>query len=721
MKKLILFLVIIICSSVPPCIAQGTPEQQQTQAPKPKVIIQTPFGPKEVDADSPEAGAAAPAQAPAAQPTPAPAQAPTAAAAPPAVPPPAGATPLQPQQPPAAPSQQTGDEPANIGLQLDNADIYGVIRIIGDELKLNYVIDPAVKGTVNVNTTETLRRSDLLPILETILKINGATMIKIGNFYQIVPANTAVRQPLPVEERRTAAAPDDQMVTQIVRMKYVAAREMSAILTPYLSESGNLVVHDGGNILLITERRSGLRKLLEVIDVFDTNAFEGERVRLFPVKNATARDLIPDLQKIFAGYALSANATAIRFVAMDRINSVLVVTPNRAVFPEVEKWVERLDQPLGMATPDIRNFVYKVRNAKALDIQSVLSQLYAGQAPLAPTPTAGPAPFPQPAFPTPPAAEAPSGQPAAGVPAALPRSNIKIIADSVNNALVVQATPQDYQQIERTIQQLDILPRQVLIDAQIYEVVLDDSLSLGLFAILQNRGTLTKPQTTGSFAAGSGGPPSLSAQTFAFLGRARELVAFLNASENRSRVRTLSAPSVVVSDNLTADFQVGAEVPVPTSSSVTPVQAAGTNLFAQTIQFRPTGVLLKVKPQINDSGNVRLDIAQEVSQATANTTSDIVAPVIGKSTVTSSVVVRDGETLALGGFIRENQEVATSRIPLLGRIPIAGILFGSTRRVSGRTELIVLITPHVIRSFEEADLATEELKNKLKEVKKLLN
>src|SRR5262249_24975894 len=153
---------------------------------------------------------------------------------------------------------------------------------------------------------------------------------------------------------------------------------------------------------------------------------------------------------------------------------------------------------------------------------------------------------------------------------------------------------------------------------------LDHSLSLGLSAILQNRGTLANPQTTASFTT------SLSATTFAFIGRSRELVAFLNAQENRSRVRTLSAPSVLVSNNSTAQVQVGAEVPIPTSSAASAAQQNGSTLFAQTIQFRDTGVILNVTPQINEGGNVTLTISQEVSQATANTTSSINAPLIGK-------------------------------------------------------------------------------------------
>ena len=172
---------------------------------------------------------------------------------------------------------------------------------------------------------------------------------------------------------------------------------------------------------------------------------------------------------------------------------------------------------------------------------------------------------------------------------------------------------------------------------------------------------------------------------------------------------------------MTAVFQVGAEIPVPTSSSITPVQSDGTNLFAQTIVFRPTGVILTVTPQINDSGNVTMAISQEVSQASANTTSGLVAPVIGTASVTSTVVIQDGQTIALGGFIRESTDFIRSRVPLLGRIPGLGVLFGNTSRSTTRTELVMLITPHVIRNTEDAASATDELKEKLLEIQEMLD
>src|SRR5438093_5843666 len=625
----------------------------------------------------------------------------------------------QPQPAPAPQQAQPADDVVPISLELDNTDIYQVIKIIADNLKLNYIIDSGIKGSVNVHTSGTLRRSDLLPLLETLLKINGATMVKVGNFYQILPTTLAIKQPLPVLQANQTAL-DDQIVIQIIRMRFVGAVEMARLLTPYLSEGANIVIHESGNILLLSERRSNLRKLLDLIDIFDTKVFEGDRVRLLPVKNNFARDLVGDLKSVFAGYGLSETGGAVKFLALDRLNSVLVITGNQSIFPEVERWLERLDQPLPSA--GFRNYVYKVKNTKATDLEGVLRNLYApvqrtgiattGQPPVPPPSqqVAPPLPFPA-TSPAPASTDVLSG-------AAL--TSIKIIADPITNSLIVQATPQEWAEIERTLQQLDILPRQVLIDAQIYEVTLSDSLNLSLTASLQNSAPLKgNAQTTASF---DGGPPALIGQTFAFVGRTRALVAFLNASENRSRVRTLSAPSVLVKDNFAADFTVGADVPVPTSSAVAAaVQSAVNSVFTQTIAFRSVGVLMRVRPQINEGGTLTLDISQEVSDAQPNTTDTIAAPVIGRSAVTTTIVVQDNETVAISGFVRENRQLDRSRLPLLGRIPGVGVLFGSTSNTSARTELIVLITPDVVRTRQEAESATEELKNKLREVKKLLN
>jgi general secretion pathway protein D len=719
MKKLTLTLIALLVAIT---ITRAQTPPQQTTPPKQRVIIQTIFGPKEMDIDQVPPGTSY---------TPVPS---ATTAPPPQAPPPANIPAAPAPQAPATPQQQDEDSP--VLMTFDNAtDIYQVIKIIGEALKLNYVIDPAVKGTININTAGPLKRSDLLPILETILRINGVTMIKTGNFYEIVPVGGASRQPLQLQERNNLAAPDDQMVLQIIRMKYVTAGDMSRLLSPYLSEGAQIVTHDSGSVLMVTERRSNLRKLLEIVDLYDNASFEGDRVRIYPIRNNVASEVVNDLKMIFGGYALSEN-TAIRFAALMRLNSIMVVTANPVVFPEVEKMLARLDQPNVAA--GIGNYVYRAKNARAVDLQRVIAELYGSRVQLSSNyaPPAGvtvtppgQAPTPPPAaspFGTPGAPEAPGPGPGAVAGAAAeslagvaPNTTVRVIADENNNALVVQATPQTWAIIRRTLEDLDVLRRQVLIEAQIYEVVLDDSMSLGLSAMLRNR--TAGNTTTASFVTPSGGGnPSLAASTFALIGGSRELVMFLNAQENRSRVRTLSAPSVLVSDNMTANFQVGSEVPIPTSTGATPVQSSGTNVFAQTIAFRNTGVIMIVKPLINEGGNVTLDISQEVSQAGGNAPGGVAAPVIGKSSVSSTIVVQDGQTVAISGFIRENNELARSRVPVIGRVPGLGILFGNTRKGVSRSELIVLITPKVLQTHSDADRATEELKEKLREVKKLL-
>lgn len=708
MKKplaLIVFLLIMFILANDAAHSYAAVVMLQQQQPGPgKKLVATPFGVSEVDLSDPRPGIAF---GPPVQPT----------TQPPAVTPPAAAAPAPAQQP-QNPAPAQADANVNATLRFDNADLHQVVRLIADILGINYVIDPTVRGSVNMTAGGDVRRSDLFGILEAVLKMNGATMVRAGNFYQIVPANTAVRMPLEVQSALPNVAPDDQVVLQIIPMKFVAADEMARLLTPYISEAGSIVAQ--GSVILITDRRSNLRKLLEVIDVFDTRAFQGERVRILPIKNNRVKDVVDDLKTVFSGYALSNN-TAIRFLPIERMNSVVVVTPNPDVFAEVERWLDRLDQPVQSA--GLRNYVYRAKNAKATDIQRVLSELYnadqptvqpgalpavaaaiaANSVPSAATIGNTPGTAPQPAL--------------AQAPSARLQGQLHIVADTTNNALVIQATPQDYQAIERTIQELDVLPRQVLIDAQVYEVLLDHQLSLGLSAILQNRGTLANPQTTASFTNATG----LSATTFAFVGRSRELVAFLNASENRQRVRTLSAPSVLVSNNANAVVQVGSQVPIPTSSAASGAQQGGSTLFAQTIQYLDTGVILNVTPQINEGGSLTLLISQEVSQAASNTTSSINAPVIGKTAVRSTIVVQNGETIPLTGFMRENDSLGRNRIPLLGAIPYAGLLFGNTTKSTTRSELIVLITPHVITTVDERAAAAEELKAKLKETQKLVH
>lgn len=309
-------------------------------------------------------------------------------------------------------------------------------------------------------------------------------------------------------------------------------------------------------------------------------------------------------------------------------------------------------------------------------------------------------------------------------PGGVLQSPVRIVPDPINNLLIIQATAQDYEVLRQTLKDLDVLPRQVLIEAKVYEVTLTGALAFGVEAFLQQR-TQVDRRPVGQFSVSGTATfpnPGLSAAVGMLVGRSRELLFFLNAQENRGRTRVLSAPTILASDNIAARIQVGAEVPILTSQGVVAgAQVGGSSIFTNTVQQRDTGVILTVTPRINSSGLVTLQIQQEVSAPQAPPPgSAIQSPSIQKRSIGTQVTVQDGETIALGGIISEAQVLSKTRVPLLGDIPWLGLLFGSTSYSTARTELIILLTPRVIQDLDGAQDATFEFRAKLKELKKLL-
>ena len=596
---------------------------------------------------------------------------------------------------------------------MENANLTQVISIVAAELKMNYIVDPGVKGVVNINTLGNLRQEDLLPLLQAILRANGATAVQSGSFWRILPLADAPRVPLPLTQDPTGASlpTDDRMVMNVVTLRFVTAADMSKILGSYLSEAGHIVTHEPGNILLITDTSRSMKRLMELVNLFDTDVLARQRIRVFSIENSQAHKLVDDLRDIFAAYALSEK-TAVRFLAIERINSILVVTPNPNVYQEVQQWIEKLDKPVRKT--GIQNFVYRVENGSAENLAEVLSRLYG----------AGPGPAPRdPRAPgqigrTGQIPEAPSPMPSqilvVPTPGGVLQSPVRIVANPINNALIIQATAQDYETIRQTLKELDVVPRQVLIEAKIYEVTLSGALAFGVEAFLQQR-TREFRTPVGQLST-IGTPtfpnPGLSASVGTLVGRSRELLLFLNAEENRSRTRVLSAPTILASDNTEARIQVGQEIPIQAQRGV----AIGTISPVSTFNRRDTGVILSVFPRISPSGLVTLRINQEVSAPVSGGT----LATIQQRSIETTLTVRDGQTIALGGIIATSRVLSTSRVPLLGRIPFLGLLFGTTSYATSRTELIVFLTPRVIKDLDDAYLASQELIAKMKELKKLL-
>lgn len=675
-------------------------------------LIRTPFGvirqpkartrsaspesapaPAEARADAPASEEAAPAE-------------PESASAPESVPAP---------EAPAAP-QPSGPSGPDTRFRFNcvDCDLLEFVRNIANELKLNYIVDPKVQGVVNILTYGEMRRSDLLSLLETVLEINGAAIVETGPVHRILPSPNARQLPLSI--RRGPAAADSpaesSRVLQIVPVNFVPASDMAELLTPFLSNGADITYHRAASFLVVTETPANIGKLLELVRIFDADVFGGKRVRVYALENTRATNLALELEVIFAGYA-NAEESPIRFIPIPRLNSVLAVSPHTGGFEEVDRWISRLDQ--AGQNREIRNYFVKVQNGDAVAIAELLLKIYGRgrrekEEDFLPAAEGGPDDLLQAAEPEDRTEEIVQGE-------------IKIVADELNNALIVQCSPQDYEIIEETIRELDRVPRQVLINVKIYEVVLDEELAMGISAFLQERAKPVIPgpsAATAGYGNAAGGSGALNLATRVLTGDTRELVAFLNAQETRSRSRVLSAPTVIASDNIAANIQVGSSIPILTSQGVVPGGTGGTSLFSNTIRNRNTGVILNVTPRINAGGWVTLAVQQEVSSPGAPPAAGIQSPSINIRSVATQVTIKNGQTIAIGGIISETDGLSRNGLPVLSRIPGLGLLFGHTSRKKVRTELIALITPHVIEDIEQAADLTEELKSSLEELKKEL-
>ncbi len=644
-------------------------------------------------------------------------------------------------RPPAPPAAGS----AGFSLNLTGATLQEVIDILARQLKINYILDPQVRGVVTINTYGELDLPEVMPLLLTILRMNGATAVQVGNLYRIVPAKDAGRLPVrPQTEIRADLPEDERMMLNLVPLRYVTASDIAKVLTPFLGEGAQMMVLEAGNLLLLQDNSRSMRRTMELLALFDHDTFAKQRVRLYEIKNTQATPLAKELEAIFAAYALSEKSSAIRFLPLERISSLLAVSPNPNVFDEVKSWVEKLDQPVTIG--GIQNFIYRVQYGLADQLAGTLMMLYGsygqgqewrpggpgeGTGGMIRIPQAQASREPQPAGAggggpggstdrtgTFLGAQAP-GQPRA---TGIGGSSVRIVPDAINNVIVVQATQQEWELIRKTLGQLDVPPRQVLIDAQIYEVTLNEAFSSGVSAYLRQRGSglgggLDTRKLVGGFAAGSFG------LTIGHLiGSTRELVAFLDAQASTGRSKVISAPSVIATDNLAASINVGTEIPILTSQGlVAGAQAGGSSLFTNTVSNRNTGVILTITARVNATGIVTMMINQEVSSPQpVPAGAAIQSPSISKRQVQTQVTVDDGSTIAIGGIMQESDLYSTARLPLLGRIPILGAAFGSTSISKSKTELIILLTPHVIYDENQMKEVSQELRNRLKGLQKLM-
>jgi general secretion pathway protein D len=749
---------------------------------------------------------------------------------------------LSAQQPPAAPAPQApapqaqppqtqpAQPPVTVPgeFRFDNASLLTVINILAQELHINYIIDPSVKGgTVTMTTYGTVRDVDIRPLLETILRMNNLAMVQVGNIYRIIPVANVARQPVsPITQTDSAKIPDDErLVMNLIFLRYVSSTEMAKILTPYQGEGAQMTNYDPANLLIILDNSRNMRRTLDLIALFDNDTFAGQRVRAFDITNGRPSDIAKELDDIFKAYAFTGEkgTAAVRFIPVDRVNTILAVAPNPGTFTEVENWIRKLDIPARVTAGSIDNYVYRLKYQKAEVVGSVINQLYGGcgfvSSGLYGGAATGNSSYPAGAsiggggvggyggaYGSPYLGGSPYGQglpyggggygggypagggysggggyaganclniggsvvpagtsalgpftPAAGggaapaapatgttAPAAASTTDQtgqylatssqgkltgpRIVPNPFDNTLLIQGTPQEWEQIRHVLDQLDISPRQVLIDAKIYEVDLTGDFALGVESFLQQKGATNSAGITTTQFLGTVGAAGANLTAGILVGQTRQLLALLQASEVTTKSKVLSAPSVIATDSIPASITVGSTVPTLSSEAVSPgITVGGTSQFTNTISNTSTGIGLNILARVNASGVVTMVINQNVTapipnplSASGASGSNINSPSFSQRNVSTQVTVEDGDTIAIGGIITESTTETSQGVPYLHRLPYIGAVFGSKSNTKQRTELIIFLTPRVIYDTTQISDATDELKQKVHDMRKMI-
>ena len=629
----------------------------------------------------------------------------------------------------AVPSGQTGED--GTALNFVNADIADVAKaVLGDYLKVNYVIDASVQGAITLQTSRPLRRDEVLPALEQSLRLAGLAIVRKDDLYRVVPAAEATRQN-GIVQVGSSAAKTPGFGIEIVPLRFIGVQEMQHLLEAVAPNGAILRADAARNMLLIAGSSQERAAILENVMLFDVDWMNGMSFALLPLKSADAKSIVAELNQVTGGKDGPLGGL-VRLTPIERMNAVLAISPQPKYLDELRTWVDRLDR--AQETSEKRIFVYYVQNGRAADIANSLTKvLYGtssgshaegGAGSTAPgevprqlvnqlaAPAGGSTPQ-LPAFND--RAKTGGGSDAqdelgpetSGAPSGGSSNRMHITADERNNALLILASPHDYDLIEAALMKLDIPPLQVMLEASVAEVTLTSELRYGIQYFFKSG---SSHQITNSTAANGSITASFPGFAYSFTS-GKDIQVVLSALEDVTRVDVLSSPQILVLNNETASLQVGDQVPIATQEATSTTTSDAP--LVNSIQYHDTGVILKVTPHVNESGLVQMDISQEVSDVGPTTSSSLNSPTIQERKISSTVAVQDGETVALGGLIKDSRSKERTGIPVLQDIPYVGNLFGATNNTGTRTELLVMITPHFIQGVQKLRNVTDELRRKL--------
>lgn len=637
--------------------------------------------------------------------------------------------------PSAGGAQETGQ--GDISFDFADTDIRAVVaQILGNILHVNYTIDPGVSGTVTLHTVTPLTQDQVLPTLQTLLAQNGAVLVQTNGLYRVMQSG----------DSGGAAAN-----SLVIPLRYANATQLTAVLQPYVGKGGKLAADTDSNSIVIQGDPTARTALAGLVQAFDVDALAGQSYELFPVTSGNAKDFATAFTAALGKQADAKGAAAVTVVPLERISAVLVVARARSYLNDAARIYAVINK---VQRETVRSWhVFYLRNSQANDDAYLLQQAFTpDNVTVQPTPAAsqdnsvsmgnnnssssgssgssatstanstsggninsdglanttsedG-------------AASSNGGTANTGGASALlgPLSantssggndEMRIIADTQNNAVMVYATAEEADQVDGMLSKIDIQPLQVRIDATIAEVDLTGQLQYGTQFFFKSGGI------NAVLSQGTSSALDTSFPGFVLSGHGSDAAPLaLSALEAVTKVRVLSSPELMVLDGQSASLKVGDSVPYLSQTSQSTVTSSSDVI--QSINYRDTGVIMKVTPHIGNDGLVKMSISQEVSGVSPTvTTSGIDSPTFTERTVTSDVAVQDGQTIGLAGLISDNDSHNNSGLPWLKDIPVFGGLFGTQTNKRTREELLVLITPHVVRDQQQALDLTEDLQQQL--------
>lgn len=635
-----------------------------------------------------------------------------------------------------------------VTFNFEGESLHAVVKaILGDFLQENYVIAPGVQGTVTFSTAKPLRGDQALSILEMLLRWNNATAVWQDGRYTILPVSQAL--PGNLTPRTGPAASARGYEVRAVPLQYISAVEMEKLLKPYAKPEGIINVDPARNMLVLAGTAAELANYQQTVDIFDVDWLAGMSVGTYRLEQAEAAKVVTELEKVFGEGAGTPLSGMFRFIALEGVNSIIVITPQPKYLAQVQEWIERLDA--GGTQSGSRLYVYDVKNVKATDLAGTLGEIFGGQ-PRQPrasqSGTVAPGLDPvrastlgrgeQPRFdnnPQPAAVDANpvafsgsgSGDVGSGISGAAGISgpvvdaaggialgseeNVRVSAIEENNQLLVKATSQQWESIRRVIERLDQIPLQVHIEARVLDVSLNDTLQWGVSWFLENEienAVVRSIATSRSNFSSLGGNINPGGARWNVI-PGGSMQAIINLLDSVSETRVVAAPSIMVLNNKSATINVGSQVPVQ-SVSIGALPGTGVGVGTGTTnsftQFLQTGVTLDVTPRVNPGGLVFMEITQDDS--TPKFSGDNTNPTVDNKTLTTEVAVQSGDTLVLGGLISDSNSRGKGGLPFISRIPVLGGLFGQQNRISTRRELVVLITPRVVTGAEDSQRVTQD-------------